>query len=150
MELLLVDDVPGLGSRGDLVTVARGYARNFLLPKGLARVPTDQAVTEVRVRDERIKAEESAVKAERMDQAKTLAEAAVQLAMKASEEGHLYGSVGARQISESLVAKGFEVEERHVTLDSPLKAVGEYEVMIALHPEVQVPVKVTIVSEDES
>jgi large subunit ribosomal protein L9 len=150
MELLLIDDVPGLGSRGDLVTVAKGYARNYLLPKGLARVPTEQAVVEVRARAEKIKAEEQAVVAERMDQAKTLAEAAVRLAMKASEEGHLYGSVGPRQVSEALAEQGFEVEERHVALESPLKEVGEYEVMISLHPEVQVPVKVTVVSEDEA
>ena len=149
MELLLIENVPGLGSRGEIVTVARGYARNFLLPKHLARVPSEQAVTEVRALGEKIQAEEQAVKSERMDQAKTLAGATVRFVMKASKEGHLYGSVGPRQIAESLTGQGFEVEERHIALESPLKDVGDHEVTVALHPEVLVPVPVKIVSEEE-
>jgi large subunit ribosomal protein L9 len=149
MELLLVEDVPGLGGRGEIVNVARGYARNYLLPRGLAQVPTEQAKVEIQRRTERLKAESEAIRADRMDVAKELATAAITLEMKASSEGHLYGSVGPKQIVEALGAQGFAVEEKHVQLEHPLKELGEFEVVIALHPEVQVPVQVTIAGEED-
>ena len=148
MELLLRDDVPGLGSRGDIVKVARGYGRNYLLPNGLAEVPTPQAIQAVRNQAEKIEAEREIVKASKMEVAKKLATVAVAITAKASEEGHLYGSVGARQILDVLQAAGYELEEKQVGREAPLKDVGEFEVTIALHPEVLVPVKVTV-SADE-
>ena len=149
MELLLVDDVPGLGNRGQIVNVARGYARNFLLPKGLARTPTADVIVSVRKRAEKIKAERAAEKAELMAAAKVLAAVSVSIAMKAGEGGQLYGSVGPRQIVDALLEKGFTVEEKSVQLEAHLKAVGEYDVMVSLHPEVQVPIKVTVAAEAE-
>ena len=148
MELLLRDDVPGLGSRGDIVKVAKGYARNYLLPNGLAEVPTPQAIEAVRKQAEKIAAENELLKADRMEAAKTLASVAVTIAAKASEEGHLYGSVGAKQIVEAIAAKGHELDEKQIVLDAPLKEVGEFDVTISLHPEVQVPVKVTVEAEE--
>ena len=148
MELLLRDDVPGLGSRGDIVKVAKGYARNYLLPNGLAEVPTPEAIEAVRKKAEKIAAEMELIKADRMEVAKTLASVAVTIAAKASEEGNLYGSVGPKQIVDALVAAGHEVDEKQIVLDSPLKEVGEYDVTISLHPEVQVPVKVTVEAEE--
>jgi len=147
MELLLRDDVPGVGMRGDIVNVARGYARNFLLPKGLAEVPTPQAVEAFRKRAAKVKAELELVKADKMELATKLAAVSISIAMKASEEGHLYGSVGPRQIVEALAPKGFEVDEKSVLLDPHLKEIGEYDVTISLHPEVQVPIKVTVAAE---
>jgi len=148
MELLLRDDVPGLGSRGDIVKVAKGYARNYLLPNGLAELPTPEAIEFVRKKAEKIAAEMELVKADRMEVAKTLATVAVTIAAKASEEGHLYGSVGAKQIADAIAAKGHELDEKQVVLETPLKDLGEYDVTITLHPEVQVPVKVTIEAEE--
>jgi large subunit ribosomal protein L9 len=148
MELLLVQDVQGLGARGEIVDVARGYARNYLLPKGLAKVPTPQLVTEVKAKAAKQREESEAHKAQQMEVAKDLAAVALTVTMKASEEGHLYGSVGARQISELLVEQGFDVDEKHVHLEQPLKEVGEFDVQIAVHPEVTVPVKVTVVAEE--
>ena len=148
MELLLRDDVPGLGSRGDIVKVAKGYARNYLLPNGLAEVPTPQAIEAVRKQAEKIAAENELLKADRMEAAKTLASVAVTIAAKASEEGHLYGSVGAKQIVEAIAAQGHELDEKQIVLDAPLKEVGEFDVTISLHPEVQVPVKVTVEAEE--
>lgn len=149
MELLLVQDVEGLGARGEIVNVARGYARNFLLPKGLAQVPTPQLVTEVKAKAAKIKEELDAHKAQQMEVAKDLAAVSLTITMKASEEGHLYGSVSSRQIAELLVEKGYEVEEKHVHLEQHLKEVGEYDVQVAVHPEVVVPVKVTVVAEED-
>jgi len=148
MELLLRDDVPGLGTRGDIVKVARGYARNYLLPNGLAEVPTPEAIEAVRKQAEKISVELEKQKAEKMDVAKKLAGVALSIVANASEEGHLYGSVGAKQIQEALAAEGFELEEKQVALEAPLKEVGEFDVTIALHPEVLVPVKVTVSAEE--
>lgn len=149
MELLLVDDVPGLGDKGEIVTVARGYARNYLLPQGKARVPAPDLIEAIRKQAAKAQAEKAALRAERMEVAKKMATVALSIPAKASEEGHLYGSVGTRQIVDALAAEGYEVEERQVHLEQPLKEVGEYDVMIALHPEVQVPVRVTVAAEAE-
>lgn len=150
MELLLLEDVTGLGARGELVTVARGYARNYLIPKKLAEVPNEARIEEVRKKAARIQAENEAIKAERMTEAQGLASVVLTIPMKAGKEGHLYGSVGPRQVAEQLVELGHAVEEKHVLLDPPLKDLGDYDVSISLHPEVQVPVKVAIVPEEES
>jgi large subunit ribosomal protein L9 len=150
MELLLLEDVTGLGARGEIVSVARGYARNYLIPKKKARIPSEQAICEVRVRTEKLRVEFEAEKADLMAVAKTLSAVSLTIPMKAAEGGHLYGSVGPRQVAELLVAAGHEVDERHVILDPHLKDVGEYDVTIALHAEVQVPVKVQIVAEEEA
>ena len=149
MELLLRDDVPGLGTRGDIVNVARGYARNFLLPKGLAEVPTPEAIAAFRKKAEKVKAELEIVKAGKMEVAQKLATVALSISMKASEEGHLYGSVGPRHIVDALEPEGFEVDEKSVLLDPPLKEIGEYDVTISLHPEVQVPIKVTVAADED-
>jgi len=149
MELLLIEDVSGLGTRGEIVDVARGYARNYLLPRKLAQVPTPQLVEETRRKAEVHAAQRAAEKADRMEVAKEIAGVTLTITAKASEEGHLYGSVGGRQIAESLGERGFSVEEKQVHLDTPIKEIGEYDVPIALHPEVTVPVKVTVAAEPE-
>jgi large subunit ribosomal protein L9 len=149
MELLLKEDVPGLGARGEIVTVARGYARNYLLPKGMAEVPTPEAIRIVRKKAEAHAKVMAAEKADKVELAQKLAAVALTIPMKASEEGHLYGSVGPRQVIESLSAEGFEFEEKAVQLDAHLKEVGEYDVVLSLHPEVQVPIKVTVAAEED-
>ncbi len=150
MELLLLEDIKGLGKAGELVTVAAGYARNYLLPRRLAQMPTPHAVEFVRKKAARQEAEREAVKAEFMARAKKLATVTVDLTMKAAKEGHLYGSVTARQIAEALAAKGHVVEEKQILLAEHIKAVGEFDVNVVLHPEVQFPLKVVVSAEDEA
>ena len=125
MELLLLEDIDGLGTQGEIVTVARGYARNFLLPKKKAQVPTAKAIEEVRVKAEKARVVRAAEKADQMVTAKKLATVVLRIPMKASETGHLYGSVGQRQIVDALAPKGYELEEKQVVLDPPLKDIGE-------------------------
>lgn len=149
MELLLKEDVPGLGARGEIVTVARGFARNYLLPKGMAEVPTPEAIRIVRKKAEAHAKVMAAEKADKVELAQKLAAVALSIPMKASEEGHLYGSVGPRQIIESLEAEGFEFEEKVIQMDAHLKELGEYDVVLSLHPEVQVPIKVTVAAEED-
>jgi large subunit ribosomal protein L9 len=150
MELLLLEDIKGLGKAGELVTVAAGYARNYLLPQRLAQVPTAHAVEVVRKKTARLEAAREAEKAEHMARAKKLATVTVELTMKAAKEGHLYGSVSARQIAEALAAKGHTVEEKQILLAEHIKAVGEFDVTVVLHPEVQFPLKVVVAAEGEA
>jgi len=149
MELLLTQDVKGLGQQGEVVTVARGYARNYLIPQGLAAVPTEQKIGDVRALAEKNAVVAAAEKADLMEVAKVLATVSLRVAMKAAEGGHLYGSVGARQVVELLEAAGHTIDEKQVELEVPLKEIGEFDVAISLHPEVQVPIKVVIVNEEE-
>ncbi len=150
MELLLLEDIDGLGKQGEIVTVARGYARNFLLPKKKAQVPSARAIEEVRVKAEKVRVLRLAEKADQMVTAKKLATVVLRISMKASETGHLYGSVGPRQIVDALAPEGYEVEEKQIILDPAIKDIGDYDVAVSLHPEVQVPVKVVVEAEEEA
>jgi len=147
IELILRDDVPSLGRTGDVVKVRDGYARNYLLPKGLAYPATD-------ANKQRI-ARESAAQAKRREaergEAETLAEqlGAIQLSfrVKVGEEDQLFGSVTAQDIHRALEAQGIHVEKRKIELAQPLRELGDFEVPVRLHPEVRPTVRVAVVRE---
>ena len=145
VELLLAEDVPSLGEQGEIVRVKRGYARNYLLPHGLATVATEANKRMVAVHRKR--QEELAVK--KLGQVKKLADEvgkySVTIEANATEEGHLYGSVVATDISKSLQTAGFPVEPEHIKLDGPLKELGMYTVKLQLDPKVESDVKVWVV-----
>ena len=150
MEVILLQDVEKLGTRGQLVEVADGYGRNCLLPKKLAVAATTQNrkwVEQQRVKFLKLEAKE---KAEAEDLAKLLGDVSLQFTRKAGEKGTLFGSVTAMDIAEGLVAKGFHIERRKIQLDAPLKITGEYQVPVKLHREVTCPVKVTVEGEVEA
>ncbi len=147
MEVILKEDVVNLGHRGDLVKVADGYGRNFLLPRKLALQATqaNKAIVEQmksaaarRSASEKIVAEELAAK---------LAPVALDFTRKSGEAGHLFGSVTSADIAAALEAKGFEVDRRKIQLAEPLKSVGDFSVAIKLHREVTAQVKVTVLAE---
>ena len=147
MELILREDVQGLGTRGDVVNVAAGYARNFLLPRGLAVLATDtqkrvlEKETKLReLRDEKMKSNLSAI-AEKMSDISTT------IVVQAGEEDKLYGSVTAHDIAEAIKNQGFEVDQKQVMLDEPIKKLGIYTVPVKLHREIEVSVKVWVVKE---
>ena len=151
MEVILLEKVAQLGDPGDLVNVKAGYGRNFLIPTGKAvRADAENKAEYEKRREALLSAEadrrESAEKlSETMESLEVLIEAQV------SEEGTLYGSVGTREISDSLIAKGFEIEKSAVRLpEGVLKEVGEYSVDIELHPEVIKTISVTISALEES
>ncbi len=147
MEVILKEDVTNLGHRGDLVKVADGYGRNFLLPRKLALQATlaNRAVIEQmkaaaarRSATEKAQAEELVVKLEPI---------VLDFTRKSGEAGHLFGSVTSADIATALEAKGFEVDRRKIQLDEPLKSVGEFSVAIKLHREVTAQVKVKVLAE---
>jgi large subunit ribosomal protein L9 len=147
MEVILKDDVVNLGHRGDLVKVADGYARNFLLPRKLALQATsaNKAVVEQmknaaarRSATEKALAEALAVKLEPV---------VLDFTRKSGEAGHLFGSVTSADIAAALDAKGFEIDRRKIQLPEPIKTVGDHTVTIKLYREVAAHVKVNVLAE---
>jgi large subunit ribosomal protein L9 len=147
MEVILKEDIVNLGHRGDLVKVADGYGRNFLLPRKLAlqATETNKAVVE----------QMKNAAARRAATEKALAEALViklepvvlDFTRKSGEAGHLFGSVTSADIATALEAKGFEIDRRKIQLDEPLKTVGDFSVAIKLYREVTAHIKVNVMAE---
>ncbi len=149
MEVILIQDVDKLGHRGQIVKVADGFGRNYLLPRKMAVAATPQNRKWVEQQRVRFLKEEAREKAEAEELAKLLQDAAIVIARKAGEQGTLFGSVTAMDIAEGLEAKGYKIDKRKIQLDSPIKVLGEYDVPVKLHPEVTTTVKVKVEAEAE-
>jgi len=148
MQVILLEKIVNLGNLGDLVNVKAGYARNYLVPQGLATVATEsnlKAFEERRLELEKASADKlQAAKA----RASELEGQAVEIAGRASDEGKLFGSVGLIEISEAFAAKGLELNKSEIQLpEGPIKLVGEYQVACSVHPEVGFEITVTVVPE---
>jgi len=146
MKLILTDDVDTLGKRGDVVDVADGYARNFLLPKKKAIKANDGALAQAEsIREARIEADRKA-KETAENIATQLVGSRVVLAAQAGDEGQLYGSVGAGDIVEGIKRfTGIELERGQVAIDNPIKAIGLHEIQIKVHPEVEFPLTLDVI-----
>ena len=147
MEVILKEDVTKLGHRGDIVKVAEGYGRNYLLPRKLAieATPANRAVIEqMRAAALRRSARE---KGEAEELAKQFEGVSLSFARKAGEKDHLFGSVTGGDIAEALEKKGFNVDRRKIQLSEPLKTVGEFTVVLKLHRDVATSIKVTVEKE---
>jgi len=147
MELILKERVEGLGERGDIVRVKDGYARNYLLPKGLA-VPATEAQKRILEEENRLRVIRD-VKIKRSVQvvAEKMKNLSCTIVVQAGEEDKLYGSVTTHNITEAIVKQGYVVDHKQVMLDEPIKKLGVYTVPIRLHREVEVPIKVWVVKE---
>lgn len=147
MEVILRDDIKSLGKAGDLVRVKPGYARNFLLPKGLAYEATEgnkkRIVAETRARSARLAAEKDAAVAD----ATRLAAISLTFVRKAGEEGKLFGSITTQDIADGLAGQGHPVDKRRIELGHPIKSLGEHTVIVRLHPDVHADVRVTVAAE---
>ena len=147
MEVILREHVDNLGRRGDVVKVADGYARNYLLPRKLAlavtnankrQIERERKVADVRETEEKQQAEAVAQR---------LAMTDIEIARRVGENNTLYGSVTSADIASALEAKGFQIEKRKITLAEPLKAIGEVTVPVKIHREVTAQLKVKVVPE---
>lgn len=145
VELLLAEDVDSLGKQGDIVQVKGGYARNYLVPQGLATVATDENKRMVERHRERM----AQLQKDRVKNIRSLASKLsnynATIDANTNADGHLYGSITAPDISKALRAAGFEISPDQVRLEGPLKELGMYTVKIHLHAEVQTEVKVWVV-----
>ncbi|HLC40175.1 MAG TPA: 50S ribosomal protein L9 [Methylomirabilota bacterium] len=147
MKIVLLDDLPTLGRRGDVREVADGYARNYLLPRKLAVVATDpnlKNLTQIRKHHESVakKAKEEAERTAQIINSLTLT-----FARQASEEDRLFGSVNAGDLVDALTAHGVRIEKRRVDLHEPIKALGEHRVPVDLYQGVAAQLKVVVVRE---
>jgi large subunit ribosomal protein L9 len=149
MEVILLHDMDKLGVRGQIVNVADGYGRNYLLPKKLAVAATPQNRKWVEQQRVRFLKQSAKEKAEAEDLAKLLADVSLTFSRRAGEQGTLFGSVTAIDVAEGLHAQGYRIDRRRVHLDPPIKLLGEYDVAVRLHREVTATVKVKVEAEVE-
>jgi large subunit ribosomal protein L9 len=148
MEVILREHVEKLGRRGDVVKVAAGYARNYLLPRKLALAVTDENRRQIERERKAGEVRDAAEKQGAEALAARLAELECVFSRRVGEHDALYGSVTSGDIAEFLAGKGIEIDKRKVQLEEPIKTLGEHEVKIRLHPEVGATLKLTVSKAD--
>lgn len=148
MKVILRDNVDGLGRRGEIVDVADGYSRNYLLPNGLAMRATKGAEREA----EAMRRVEEQRDAKSRDAANALAQrigaTPMVIAARASDEGRLFGSVGISEIVGAMAHAGIEIDRRVVQLDEPIKEIGDHSVTLELHPDVNMAISVAVIADE--
>src|SRR5437763_937147 len=148
MEVILREDIEKLGSRGEVVKVAPGYARNFLLPRKLAVQATDANKKIVEQERQSHLRKEAKHQGEAQDLAKLLNGVSVTITQKAGENDQLFGSVTSKDVADALAAKNFTIDRRKVQLDEPSKKIGEYKIQVRLHKEVTAEITVVVAKEE--
>jgi len=150
MEVILREHVDNLGQRGDVVKVAAGYARNYLLPRKLALAVTEANRRQIERERKVAEAREAEERGQAEAVAQRLAQLEIEIARRVGENETLYGSVTSADIAEALAAKGFEIEKRRIQLPEPLKSLGETAVPVKIHRDVTAQVRVKVVAEGET
>ena len=148
MRVLLRNTIEKLGERGEIVNVADGYARNYLLPRSLAVPATPENFKQLEIEKQRLQKLAVKERAELEALRERIAASSCTIVAAASPEGHLYGSVGAREVAEALTREGFDIDEHGVRLDEPLKEVGVYVVDLQLGHDLVAQTRVWIVAEE--
>ena len=147
MEVILREDIKTLGKAGEMVRVKPGYARNYLLPHGLAFEATEGNKKRIAAETKARGTKNAAEKTEAEKAAARLSSVSLTLPGKAGEEGKLFGSITAQDIADALAKQGHTVDRRRIELDHPIKSIGEHVVTVRLHPEVHAEVRVAVVAE---
>ena len=147
MEIILRQAVENLGKPGDVVKVKAGYARNYLLPHGLAYEATPGNLKRIQQERDRLEAAENERRGAAQGQAEKLEQVSLTFSARVGEEGKLFGSVTATDIAQQLEAQGFHIEKRQIDLHEPIKALGVYRVPIRLHADVKPEVRVWVIKQ---
>jgi large subunit ribosomal protein L9 len=145
--VLLREDIDTVGGRGELVRVRAGYARNFLLPQGIATLATKGNVKQIELERAALLKKAAIEKATAEAQAEQMESISLEFERKAGDHGTLFGSITSMDIAEALQAKGYEIDRRKINLRQPIKETGEYTVNVKLHREVSLPIAVTVTAE---
>lgn len=145
MQVILREDVPSLGKAGEVVKVAEGYGRNFLLPRKKAVPATDVNLKRLEQERKGIEAKREKLKKEAEELAQRVAALTVSLEKQAGEEDKIFGSVSVREIAKFLEAQGITLDHRLIRLKEPIRKLGEHTVEVHLHGDVVVPLKITVV-----
>ena len=145
MDLILLEKVLNVGDLGDLVKVKAGYGRNYLVPQGKAAPATKENLALFEARRAELEAAEKEKLARAQTREEALAEVTVQMTANASDEGKLYGSIGPREVAAALTEMGHEVNKSEVNMgEGPIRTVGEFDVSLQLHSDVDVSIKVVV------
>jgi large subunit ribosomal protein L9 len=147
MEVILRQAVENLGKPGDVVKVTNGYARNFLLPRGIAFEATPGNLKRIAQEKDRLEAAENERKAAAQKLAEKLEQVSLTFSSRVGEEGKLFGSVTSADIAQQLESQGFDIEKRQIDLHEPLKTLGVFRVPVRLHAEVKPEIKVWVIKQ---
>ncbi len=147
MEVILREDIQGLGYKNDTVSVKAGYGRNYLIPRGMAMLASasNKKMIEEEIRQASHKAEKAKKDAEAI--ANGIGDLTLEIKTKAGEKGKIFGAITAIQVAEALASKGHEVDRKRISFEQKIKELGEYNAILDLHKEVHHPVKLNIVAE---
>jgi large subunit ribosomal protein L9 len=148
MDVILTENVKGLGTIGEVVKVKPGYGRNFLVPQGLAVEASERNIKELDHHKRQLARKAAKLSKEAADVKARIEAVECTFVHKASEEGKLFGSVTTKEIAEALAAKGIEADRRKILLDQPIKDLGMHEVEIKLNAGVNATIKVKVISEE--
>jgi large subunit ribosomal protein L9 len=148
MEVILREDIDKLGTRGQVVKVAAGYARNFLLPKKLAVTATEANKNIIEQERHAHLRKEAKLQTEAQDLSKLLTGVSITINQKAGENDQLFGSVTSKDVADGLAAQGFTIDRRKIQLDEPIKTLGEFKVPVRLHKDVTAEVTVVVAKEE--
>jgi large subunit ribosomal protein L9 len=147
MKIILREDMDSLGLEGTIVNVADGYARNYLMPKGIALEANNQNIKLMEAQRKKIELKRVKAREEAEKMKSALSGVVITLSHKVGEEGKLYGSVTSMDIADEMGKKGIAVDRRKIVLDKPIKTVGEFDVPIKIYPKVTGSIKVVVVPE---
>lgn len=145
MKLILRADVEALGRLGDIVTVKPGFGRNYLVPQGLAMPASEANLKQFELERKKLAAQADGLRAEANDLAAKIAAANVVIEVRVGEGEKMYGSVTAANVADALLAQGVEIDRRKIDMPDAIRALGEYEVEIRLHPDVRGVLKLRVV-----
>ncbi len=148
MEVILRQDVEKLGTTGQIVKVAPGYARNFLVPRGLAVPATEANKKIVEQQRQAYLRKEAKLAADAQELAKLMANVSINISQKAGENDQLFGSVTAQDIADQLDKQGYKIDRKKVALDHPIRTIGEHKVVVKLHREVSIEIPVNVSKEE--
>lgn len=147
MKVILIQDLKKLGNKGDIVEVKDGYARNYLIPQGIAREATPQIIKEVELK-KKIEQEKQRRQIEKLKKLKDeLSRLSLTVTVRTGEEEKLYGAVTNIDIAKALRNEGYEIDKSAIMLEEPIKELGVYQIPVRLHPEIVAKVKVWVVKE---
>jgi len=150
MDVILQKDVKNLGSKGDVVKVAEGYGRNYLIPRGLAIEATDKNMAELKMKKKQQKKREERELQEAQNIARKIDDKRLVLKVKAGEKGRLFGSITTKDIAEKIQSDyGVELDKRKIELAQPIRTLGNYRVEIKIHPGVIATLNVVVEKQDE-
>lgn len=147
MKVILKEDIPNLGKAGQIINVKDGYARNFLLPRGLALLADEKNLKLLEYQKKKIEEEAKKKRQDAESVAGRLSEIQLNIKAKAGEDQKLFGSVTSKDIAEALQKEGFSIDKRQINITEPIKRIGEYEVEVKLDANVTAKVKVNIIPE---